>query len=92
MEFRSKYEYMAPVIWVERKGWQLWKGEGHRGTQEHVYCGRGYYVISGSGGQIWWCQVLWQKKFAMTLDMGQPIVVVGDGLNDIHGQQYKDDL
>ena len=32
------------------------------------------------------------KNLVTTLDMGQPIVVVGDGLNDIHGQQYKDDL
>ena len=57
-----------------------------------MYRGREYYVLRDAGGQIWWCQVLWQKNFAMTLDMGQPIVVVGDGLNDIHGQQYKDDL
>ena len=31
------------------------KGVGcHRETQQHVYRGRGYYVLCGVGSRIWW--------------------------------------
>ena len=74
MELRSRYN---PVIWVESRGWLLWKDRvGYRGTQQHVYHGRGYYILRGVGGRIWWCKVLWQKNLVTTLDLDQPIVVL----------------
>ena len=32
------------------------------------------------------------KNLVITLDLGQPRVVLGEGLKDIHGQLYRGDL
>jgi hypothetical protein len=32
------------------------------------------------------------KNLVTMLDLGQPRVVLGKGLKDVHGQQYRDDL
>jgi hypothetical protein len=43
--------------------------------------------VSGYGGVR--CCV---KNLVTTLDLGQPIVVLGEGLKDIHGQRYRGGL
>ena len=37
-------------------------------------------------------QVVVAKNLVRMLDLGQPRVVLGEGLKDIHGQLYRDDL
>ena len=37
-------------------------------------------------------QIVVVKKLVTMLDLGQPRVVLGEGLKDIHGQLYWDDL
>ena len=37
-------------------------------------------------------QVVVAKNLVMMLDLGQPRVVLGEGLKDIHGQLYRGDL
>ena len=59
LKFISRYN---PAIWVESRGWLLWKNwGGYRGTQQHTYRGRRYYILRGVGGRIWWCKLLWRK-------------------------------
>ena len=37
-------------------------------------------------------QVVVMKNLVTMLDLGQPKVVLGEGLKDIHGQLYQDNL
>ena len=37
-------------------------------------------------------QVVVAKNLVMILDLGQPRVVLGEGLKDIHGQLYQGNL
>ena len=37
-------------------------------------------------------QVIVSKNLVTMLDLGQPRVVLGEGLKDIHGQLYRGDL
>ena len=70
----------------------LWKdGVGYRGTQQYVYRGRRYYILRGVVADMV-VQVVVAKNLVMTLDLCQPTVVLDEGLIDIHGQLYQDDL
>ena len=70
----------------------LWKvGAGYRGTQQYVYRGRGYYIFRGVVADMV-VQVVVAKNLVTMLDLGQPKVVLDEGLKDINGQLYRGDL
>ena len=61
------------------------KGVGcHRETQQHVYCGRGYYVLRGAVDVV--ASSVVAKNLVTLLDLGQPTVVLDEGLKDIYRQ------
>ena len=70
----------------------LWKDRGgYRGTQQYVYRGRRYYILRGVVADMV-VQVVVAKNLVTMLDLGQPKVVLDEGLKDINGQLYRGDL